>query len=153
MNTIGIISDTHGLLRPEALEALDDCKLIIHAGDVGSPHVLAALEQIAPVFAVRGNVDRDAWALRLPETRVVEIEHLLLYLLHDLGTLDLDPRAAGFRVVVFGHSHQPSVSEKQGVLYVNPGAAGPRRFRLPITLAKMRIEAGDPAVEIVTLRE
>lgn len=149
---IGIISDTHGLMRPEALDALRGCDRIIHAGDVGSPHVIQALRQIGPVFAVRGNVDREAWADRLPATQAVEVEGMCLYVLHDVNELDLDPAAARFRVVVFGHSHQPSVTERQGVLYLNPGSAGPRRFRLPVTVAKLSIKAGTPVAEIVKLR-
>jgi hypothetical protein len=139
-------------MRPEALDALRDSDLVVHAGDIGSPDVIQALRRLGPVFAVRGNVDRDAWAVRLPATQVVEAEDSHLYVLHDLNELDLDPVAAGFHVVIFGHSHQPSVTATRGMLYVNPGSAGPRRFRLPVTVAKLKIGAGDPLAEIVHLR-
>jgi len=138
--TVGVISDTHGLLRPEARASLAGCDRIIHAGDIGSPEVLSALAEIAPLHAVRGNVDTGGWAATLPETEVVEIDGLHLYVLHDLGTLDLDPAAAGFRVVISGHSHRPTASVKDGVLYFNPGSAGPRRFTLPIVLGKLHID-------------
>ena len=127
VHTVGVISDTHGLLRPEAVAALAGVERIVHAGDIGSPDVLAALGRIAPVAAVRGNNDREAWAARIPETEVVEVGDVSLYVLHDLHELDLDPRAAGFAAVIAGHSHQPRVEEKAGVLYLNPGSAGPRR--------------------------
>ncbi|HYL84742.1 MAG TPA: metallophosphoesterase family protein [Candidatus Angelobacter sp.] len=134
---IGLISDTHGLLRPEAVEALRGSELILHAGDVGKPEILDTLRTLAPVIAVRGNVDTSDWAKTLPETAVAEAGPILLYVLHDLHTLDLDPAAAGFLVVVSGHSHKPGKYEKSGVLYINPGSAGPRRFELPITLARL----------------
>jgi putative phosphoesterase len=136
---LGVISDTHGLLRPEAVTALTGVELIIHAGDIGNPQVLKALEQIAPVHAVRGNTDRSDWAADLPHTRVVEVGGLLIYVLHELSTLDLDPRAAGFAAVIFGHSHEPQVERKNGVLYLNPGSAGPRRFTLPVSLAVLKV--------------
>src|SRR5271156_25338 len=126
MQHIGVISDTHGLLRPQANEALRGSPLIIHAGDVGSPGILDELRRIAPGFAVRGNVDKGAWAMQLPETEIVEVENCLLYVLHDLGALDLDPRTAGFRTVITGHSHQPTIETRDGVLYFNPGSAGLR---------------------------
>ena len=129
---IGLISDTHGLLRPQALLALGGSDLIIHAGDVGKPEVLAALRKLAPVVAVRGNADTSLWADILPETAVAEAGSVLLYVLHDVPALDLDPAAAGFQVVVSGHSHQPGKFERDGVLYINPGSAGPRRFQLPV---------------------
>lgn len=132
---VGLISDTHGLIRPEALRALADADLILHAGDVGSPEVLEALRALAPVVAVRGNTDHGPWAEALPETEVADALGRLVYLLHDLAALDLDPAAAGFAAVVTGHSHHPALSERGGVLFVNPGSAGPRRFQLPITLA------------------
>jgi putative phosphoesterase len=132
---LGIISDTHGLLRPEALHALRGVKLIIHAGDVGAPEILAQLKSIAPVFAVRGNVDTQAWTRELPETTVVEAAGLSLYVLHNLYHLDLRPEASGFHAVISGHTHQPEQHERGGVLYLNPGSAGPRRFRLPVTVA------------------
>jgi putative phosphoesterase len=134
---IGLISDTHGLLRPDALRALAGSELIIHAGDVGKPEILRDLEAIAPVFAVRGNIDRGEWASPLPMTGVVEADGVRIYVLHDIHELDLDPAAAGFGIVVSGHSHKASSEERSGVLYVNPGSAGPRRFRLPITLARL----------------
>ncbi|MGO9114578.1 MAG: metallophosphoesterase family protein [Thermoguttaceae bacterium] len=137
MKTVGVISDTHGLLRSEALEALEGIDLIVHAGDIGSPRIIDALREVAPVFAIRGNVDRGVWADEFSETEIVEVDDLLLYILHDLGQLDLDPAAAGFRVVICGHSHDPKVAEKQGVVYLNPGSAGPRRLRLPISMARM----------------
>ena len=132
---LGIISDTHGLLRPEALYALRGVKLIIHAGDVGAPEILAQLKTIAPVFAVRGNVDTQAWTKELPETAVVEAAGLSLYVLHNLYHLDLKPEASGFHAVISGHTHQPEQHERGGVLYLNPGSAGPRRFHLPVTVA------------------
>ena len=136
---VGVISDTHGLVRPEALQALRGVELILHAGDVGSPEVLTALRMIAPVFSVRGNVDREDWARNLPKTRTVEVGGYTIYLLHDLHNLDLDPAAAGFRAVISGHSHHPGTEQRNGVLYLNPGSAGPRRFRLPVSVALLKI--------------
>ena len=138
---LGVLSDTHGLLRPEAVEALRGSDRILHAGDVGAPEILEALAQIAPVTAIRGNVDTDPWARALPETEVVEAGGVSIYILHDLGQLDLKPGAAGFRVVVYGHSHQPKIEEKNGVLYFNPGSAGPRRFHLPVSVGKLMIRS------------
>ena len=132
---IGVIADTHGLLRPEVLELFKGVLLIIHAGDIGTPDVLSTLQKVAPVRAVRGNVDKGAWGMSLPETDVVECNGSFIYLLHDLKTLDLDPVAAGMQLVISGHSHRPDESRKNGVLYLNPGSAGPRRFKLPITAA------------------
>jgi len=140
---IGVISDTHGLLRPEAKAALGECDAIIHAGDIGKPDVLDELAEIAPVTAIRGNVDK--WAVDLPDTEVVEIDGRYLYVLHDLKRLDLDPKAAGFDAVIFGHSHAPSVQTRDGVLYLNPGSAGPRRFKLPIALARLTV--GDAGLD------
>jgi putative phosphoesterase len=151
MPRIGVISDTHGLLRPEALRALAGADLIVHAGDVGSPEVLEALRTVAPVVAVRGNNDRAPWASALAETEVVESGGRTLYVLHDLKTLDLDPRAAGFDAVIAGHSHQPRIERRDGVLYLNPGSAGPRRFRLPIALAWLDVDAARIDAEIVQL--
>jgi putative phosphoesterase len=151
LKLIGVISDTHGLLRPQALDALRDTDLIIHAGDIGSPAVIAALEKLGPVYAVRGNVDRDAWAARFPETQVVQVEGLSIYVLHDLGRLDLDPGAAGMRIVIAGHSHQPALTTRRGILYLNPGSAGPQRFQLPISLAKLRVGEGNPQAELIDL--
>lgn len=138
--TLGIISDTHGLLRPGALEALAGVDHILHAGDIGAPEIIAQLEQLAPVTAIRGNVDRGAWALAFPLTALAELGGKLFYLVHALEWLDLDPAAAGFDAVIYGHSHQPARSEKEGVLYFNPGSAGPRRFRLPISLGRISWE-------------
>jgi putative phosphoesterase len=151
MPRIGVISDTHGLLRPEALQALAGAELIVHAGDVGGPEVLDALRAVAPVVAVRGNNDRGAWAAALAETEVVETAGRMLYVLHDLKQLDLDPRAAGFDAVIAGHSHQPRIDRRDGVLYLNPGSAGPRRFRLPIALAWLDVDAEVVEAEIVQL--
>jgi putative phosphoesterase len=148
---VGVISDTHGLLRPEAVDALRVCDLILHAGDVGGPAIIPALERIAPVTAIRGNVDTAAWAQSLPETEVVEVDGLSIYMLHDLGRLDLKPEAAGLQVVVYGHSHQPKLEEKNGVLYINPGSAGPRRFKLPVGVGKLMIEAGNVRAELIEL--
>jgi len=148
---LGVISDTHGLLRPEAIEALRGSERILHAGDVGAPEMLEALVEIAPVTAIRGNVDTDPWARALPATEVIEVSGVSIYMLHDLGQLKLKPEAAGFRVVVYGHSHQPKVEEKSGVLYFNPGSAGPRRFYLPVSVGRLTIEAGNVRAELVEL--
>jgi putative phosphoesterase len=150
--TLGVISDTHGLLRPEAVEALRGSDLILHAGDVGAPEILEALAQLAPVTAVRGNVDTDPWARALLENEVVEAGGVSFYILHDLGQLDLKPEAAGFRVVVYGHSHKPKIEEKNGVLYFNPGSAGPRRFHLPVSVGRLTIAAGKVRAELVELK-
>ena len=148
---VGVVSDTHGLLRPELLRALRGVARIVHAGDVGSPEVLKELRAIAPVVAVRGNNDRGAWAEKLPASEVVEIGDRLLYVLHDLAELDLDPAAAGFHAVVSGHSHQPRVETRDGVLYLNPGSAGPRRFSLPIAFAKLHVGGKMLRTEVVEL--
>jgi uncharacterized protein len=148
---IGVISDTHGLLRPEALAALRGADRIIHAGDIGAPEVLAALAAIAPVTAVRGNNDRGAWAQVIPATQVVDADGLLVYVIHDVAELDLDPAVSGFRVVVAGHSHRPEQQERDGVLWFNPGSAGPRRFKLPIAVGRLVLEDGAVRAEIVTL--
>lgn len=148
---IGVISDTHGLLRPEAVEALAGSERIVHAGDVGDPAILEELGRIAPVSAIRGNVDRGELARDLPATAVVEVGEVALYLLHDLAALDLDPVAAGFGAVIFGHSHKPSQEVRDGVLYLNPGSAGPRRFTLPITVARLTVSGPRLDVEIVEL--
>ena len=137
---IGVIADTHGLLRPGVIELFRGVSLIIHAGDIGSPDVLSALREVAPVRAVRGNVDKGAWAEALPETAVVECAGSLIYLLHDLKTLDLEPSAAGMQVVISGHSHRVGEFRKNSALHLNPGSAGPRRFKLPVTAALLRIE-------------
>jgi len=148
---IGVISDTHGLLRPEAVDALRGSDLIIHAGDVGAPGLLEALARIAPVVAVRGNVDTGSWAGALPATEVVEVAGRHLYVLHQLEHLDLDPSAAGIAAVIYGHSHKPSAEDRRGVLYLNPGSAGPRRFTLPITLVRLRVGDGGVEPEFVSL--
>jgi uncharacterized protein len=149
---IGLISDTHGLLRPQALEALRGSELILHAGDVGKPEILTALRELAPVVAVRGNLDTSDWARALPETAVAQAGGILLYVLHDLNTLDLNPAAAGFHVAVSGHSHQPGKFERDGVLYINPGSAGPRRFNLPISVARLDLGSIPFGVEFVELK-
>jgi hypothetical protein len=148
---IGVISDTHGLLRPEALEALRGSKHIVHAGDVGAPEIIQILSAIAPVTAVRGNIDKSAWARELPKTEVLELGGVSIYILHDLAQLDLTPRIAGFAVVVSGHSHVPKQETRDGVLYFNPGSAGRRRFKLPVSLGKLIVESGSVRGELVTL--
>ena len=150
---IGLISDTHGLLRAEALNALRGSDLIIHAGDVGDPKILEALRRIAPVVAVRGNVDTADWAKSLPGTAVAEAGAVHIYVLHDSNALDLDAKAAGFHIVVSGHSHKPGRSERNGVVYINPGSAGPRRFNLPISVARLDLEVTPWSVEFVDLEK
>jgi hypothetical protein len=150
---IGVISDTHGLLRPEALAVLRGSEHIIHAGDVGAPEILDELSAIAPVTAIRGNVDKGAWARRLPETEVVDVGGVSIYVLHDLAQLDLKPEAAGFRVVIYGHSHVPKQETRGGVLYFNPGSAGPRRFKLPVTIGRLILEGGTVRAEIVNISD
>lgn len=149
---IGLISDTHGLLRPEALRALHGSDYIVHAGDIGDPAILAQLAAIAPVTAVRGNNDKGAEYARISDTEVLDAGGTLLYVLHDLNELDLDPAAAGFRVVVSGHSHRPSSRWRDEVLYINPGSAGPRRFSLPIAVGKLSISGGRIEAELVELQ-
>ena len=148
---VGLISDTHGLLRQEAIEALRGSELIVHGGDVGKPEILEELRRIAPVIAVRGNVDKGEWAKALPETAVAEAGSALIYVLHDVNTLDLNPKAAGFQIVVSGHSHKPGKLERDGVLYINPGSAGPRRFQLPITLARLTVGRAPFELEFVQI--
>ena len=148
---MGVISDTHGLLRPEAVEALQGSSLIVHAGDVGRADVLGRLRDIAPTLAIRGNVDTDAWAKSLPWTRSVDAGDLRLYVLHDLSALDLDPTAAGYAAVISGHTHAPRADRRDDVLYLNPGSAGPRRFRLPVTVARLRVQGRRLSHEIVRL--
>ena len=150
---IGVISDTHGLLRPEALEALRGSQHIIHAGDVGDPAILAKLEEIAPVTAVRGNVDYGEWAKKLPETNVLEVGGISIYVLHILDRLDVKPEAAGFAAVIYGHSHVPKHETKDGVLYFNPGSAGPKRFSLPVSLGHLSIAQGKLNGELLELLE
>jgi putative phosphoesterase len=149
---IGLLSDTHGLLRPEALEFLRGSDFIVHAGDIGDASVLDTLRMLAPVTAVRGNNDRDGWALAIAETEVLRVDEVSIHVLHDLAQLDLDPAAAGYRVVVSGHSHQPRIDERDGVLYVNPGSCGPRRFKLPIAAAELRISGNSVKAKLVELK-
>ena len=148
---IGVISDTHGLLRPEAINALRGSEHIIHAGDIGDAAIIPALEKIAPVTAIRGNIDVGPWTKRFPEVEIVELAGLHIYILHDLNALDLNPKAAGFAAVISGHSHQPKQEIKEGVLYFNPGSAGPRRFKLPITLGRLEIVDGKVSGRIIEL--
>ncbi len=148
---IGVISDTHGLLRPEALVALAEAEHILHAGDVGDAAILDELRKIAPVTAIRGNVDVWGECAELPATEMVELAGRLFYLVHSVHDLDLNPATAGVAVVVSGHSHKPSVERKQGVMYLNPGSAGPRRFKLPITVALVVVGEGDVSARIVEL--
>lgn len=152
MTTIGVISDTHGLLRPEAVEALRGSDQIIHAGDIGDPAILDELRRIAPVTAVRGNVDREDSPREIPETNVLEVEGMSIYVLHDIQALDLNPKAAGFAAIIYGHSHIPEQELKSGVLYFNPGSAGPRRFRLPIGVGRLFFEKGALRGELVDLK-
>lgn len=142
MLRIGLVSDTHGLLRPQALAFLKGSDAIVHGGDIGNPGILDALRELAPLTVVRGNNDREAWAAGIAETELVEFGGVHLYAIHDLSQLDIEPAAAGVRVVVSGHSHKPKIEEKGGVLYVNPGSAGPRRFKLPIAVAELLIDGG-----------
>jgi uncharacterized protein len=148
----GVISDTHGLLRPEAVEGLRGSGRILHAGDVGDPEILERLAQIAPVTAVRGNVDTDAWARSLNSTEVVETGGVSIYMLHDIGQLDLKPESARFRMVIYGHSHHPKIEEKNGVIYFNPGSAGPRRFSLPVSVGRVTISGGEVEAVLVELK-
>lgn len=148
---IGVISDTHGLLRPETVDALDGVDRILHAGDVGKPGLLEALARIAPVTVIRGNIDRGAWAETLPATATLEMAGLRIHMIHDRNDLRADPAREGWNVVISGHSHKPGIEEADGVLWLNPGAAGPRRFRLPVTLAFLWETDGRPCAEICAL--
>ncbi len=148
---VGLISDTHGLLRPGALRALEGSDLIIHAGDVGKPEILDALKALAPVVAVRGNIDKGEWAAALPLTATATVGSTTIYVLHDIQQLDLDPVAAGFQAVVSGHSHKPSRKDRGGVLYLNPGSAGPRRFQLPVTVARLDLRGSPWKVDFIDL--
>jgi uncharacterized protein len=148
---LGIISDTHGILRPEVIKAFDGVSLIIHAGDIGRPAVLDELKNIAPVIAVRGNTDKEAWAFRLPLTEVIMIGEISLYVLHDLTKLDIDPSVSGFSAVISGHSHEPAKKMKKDVLFLNPGSAGPRRFTLPVSVAVLHINQTLLSAEIINL--
>jgi putative phosphoesterase len=148
---LGVISDTHGLLRPQAIDALAGVEHILHAGDVGNPDILDRLRQLAPVTAIRGNVDIHGPCAELPQTEAVELAGHFLYMVHALEDLDLNPRAAGISVVIYGHSHKPSALRRDGVLYLNPGSAGPRRFSLPVTLSLLRLEADSAIPELIEL--
>jgi len=148
---VGVISDTHGLLRHEAIDALRGSDRILHAGDVGDPKILEALARIAPVTAIRGNIDTEPWASTLPETEVIEAGNISIYMLHNLRQLDLKPEGAGFRVVIYGHSHKPKIEEKNGVLYFNPGSAGPRRFHLPVIVGRLMIQSRKVWAELIEL--
>jgi uncharacterized protein len=150
---VGVISDTHGLLRPEAVAPLRGSDYIIHAGDVGDAEILKQLNAIAPLTAVRGNVDREPWARKLPETQVLEAGGISIYILHSVAELDLKPEAAGFAAVVSGHSHIPKQEVRNGVLYFNPGSAGPRRFKLPVSVGRMVIQGGRIRGEIIRILE
>lgn len=150
-DVIGVISDTHGLLRPEALLALAGSDLIIHAGDIGDEKILDQLRSLAPVVAVRGNIDTSPWTLKLPLTAAVETRAGRIYVLHDLQQLNLDPAAAGFRIVISGHSHQPDHKERAGIMYLNPGSAGPRRFHLPIMLARLDTGVVPATIQFIDL--
>ncbi len=148
---VGLISDTHGLLRPQAIAALQGSSVIIHAGDVGKPEILERLRAIAPTFAVRGNIDTQPWASALPTTVDIEVWHLRLHVLHQVSQLDRDSAAAKFAGVIYGHSHQSSIETRDGVLFINPGSAGPRRFKLPVTIARLSLQGGELQAEIVDL--
>ncbi len=150
---VGVISDTHGLLRPEARSALRGSDYIIHAGDVGDPAILDKLGEIAPVTAVRGNVDHGAWAQKIPATNLLEIGEVSIYILHNLQELDIKPEAAKFAAVIYGHSHVPTQEVKNGVLYFNPGSAGPRRFKLPVSVGRLTIEGGKIKAKILLLEK
>ena len=151
LHLVGLVSDTHGLIRPEALDALRDSDLIVHCGDTGDPAVLEALGTLAPVRAIRGNNDKGAWASGLPTNDVVEVGTHTIYVLHDLAELELDPDAAGFTAVVSGHSHKPVIEKRGKILFVNPGSAGPRRFSLPVTVATLALRAGRCEAKIIEL--
>ncbi len=148
---VGLISDTHGLLRPEARTFLAGCDYIVHGGDVGAPEILDELAGMAPVIAVRGNNDAAPWAARLPETELIRVGNVFFFIIHKLSDLAIDLGAAGIRVVVCGHSHKPAVGERNGVLYVNPGSCGPRRFKLPVTLGEIRVSGSAVTARIVDL--
>ena len=151
MPRVGLISDTHGLLRPEAMAFLRGSDFIVHAGDVCDARVLDGLKALAPVTVVRGNNDRGPWAEGIAESEVLQIGEVFIYVLHDLAGLDLDPVAAGFQVVISGHTHKPLVEERDGVLYVNPGSSGPRRFRLPIAVAQLEVSGQSVKAKVVEL--
>jgi uncharacterized protein len=149
---VGLVSDTHGLLRPEARAFLIGCDYIVHGGDVGDPKILEQLAAVAPLIAVRGNNDEGPWAARLPRTELMRVGNVFVYVIHNLAELDVDPRAAGVRVVVSGHSHKPSVEERDGILYVNPGSCGPKRFKLPISVGEMVVSGSAVDARIIDLK-
>ena len=151
MIRVGLISDTHGLLRPEAVAFLRGSDFIVHAGDIGHPAILRELASLAPLTAVRGNNDKGPWAKTVQETGVLRVDQVVIYVVHNIAELDLDPVAAGFQVVVSGHSHKPSVKERDGVLYVNPGSSGPRRFKLPVALAELTVNGNSVRARVVEL--
>jgi putative phosphoesterase len=151
MARLGIISDTHGLLRPEAVAFLHGCERIVHGGDIGNPEILIQLSAVAPVTAVRGNTDTGAWAEALPLTELFEFDRAYVYVIHDLSQLDIEPSAAGVHLIISGHSHKPAVERRGGVIYLNPGSAGPRRFRLPIAVADVVVAGGEVNARIVEL--
>jgi hypothetical protein len=148
---IGVISDTHGLIRPQALLALRGVDRIIHAGDIGAPEIIEALDRIAPTVAIKGNNDRDRWAKAFPETELIEQADTKIYVIHNVKELRFQPAERGIRVVISGHSHKPSVDERDGVLYLNPGSAGPRRFKLPIAVAKLRLSSKKVTAQLIEL--
>jgi putative phosphoesterase len=150
--TVGVISDTHGVLRPQAAAALRDCAMIVHAGDIGKPDVISGLRGLAPTTAVRGNIDTGEWAKHLPMTERIELGEVSLFMLHQISQLDFDPEAAGIAAVVFGHSHRPSIETRNNVLFLNPGSAGPRRFRLPVTVARLVVSRRRLDAKIVELQ-
>ncbi len=151
MIRVGLISDTHGLLRPQAVAALQGSDFIVHGGDIGDVGILDALAAIAPLTVVRGNNDREAWANAIPESAFLKVGDVYVYAIHDLSQIDIDPVGAGVRVVISGHSHKPKIEERDGVLYVNPGSAGPRRFKLPIAVAELIVDGDTVSARIVEL--
>jgi len=151
VKVVGLISDTHGLVRPQALDALRGVDLVIHAGDIGKPEVVEALMRIAPITVIKGNNDRGAWAKKLPDTTILSVGGVRLFLIHDVHDLDFDPFERGIAAVISGHSHKPSIIKRDGVLFVNPGSAGPRRFKLPVVVGKLRIADGKLKAVIIEL--
>ncbi len=152
LRVIGLISDTHGLIRPEAIEALQGVDLVVHAGDIGKPEVLDALKAIGPLVAIKGNNDSGAWAKALPDTRLVQTADTRLFVIHNVKELDCDPATNGYDVIITGHSHKPSIVTRDGVLFVNPGSAGPRRFKLPVAVGKLFIQNQKINAELIELR-
>jgi putative phosphoesterase len=148
---VGVVSDTHGLLRPETRAFLIGCDYIVHGGDIGSPDILEQLTAIAPLIVVRGNNDQQPWASHLRDTELVRLGNVFVYVIHNLAELDLDPHAAGVRVVISGHSHKPKIEERDGILYVNPGSCGPRRFDLPVAAGEIRVSPATVTARIKLL--